>query len=147
MREHNVLHRAWQRIREPRVVSALYGAWWCACLAFGAYSVVNPPRSVEHVAGDVLMMIIAGCFTLGGGIGVVSVALGSYWAERSAVSFVLLGFVGYVIMVGWIWVTGDGHRGLQMMALTGAAMMTALRLHWVGARPYSEERTKEIPTV
>lgn len=132
---------AWIRLHEPRIISVIYGAWWSLCLALGAYSTVRPPRSIEAAGGEFLMMLIAATLTIGGLVGVICVSRGTWWAERTAVWFVLMSFFGYVAIVGWIWHEGDGERGLQMLGLLGAMMFTSLRFYWVRKRPYSKERT------
>lgn len=132
--------KSWIRLHEPRFISAFYGAWWSAVTALAGYSVPRPPRTIEAVAGDVLMTIISVALTLGGIIGMVSVARGAYWAERYAVGLVAVGFFGYIALLSWIWATGEGNRGLQLLGLMGATCLTVMRCYWVNEKPYSKER-------
>lgn len=135
--------RSWARLHEPRIVSAGYGLGYTLMTILGAISVAHPPRTINHLAGDVLMMTIAGCCALGGLIGIITVANGAYWAERTAVGISLLGLVGYWLMVAYLAITAEGNRWMQLMALTLAVLFIAVRLHWVNARPYNPRR---VPT-
>lgn len=136
------IKRFWARLHEPRVISAIYGGWWTLATVLGGYSIIWPPRTIEALAGDVLMMIIAGFITIGGIVGMVSVARGAFWSERFAVAFAVMGLCGYLAMVGYLWWSSEGNRGLQSFALVGAALFTGIRLHWVNDRPYSAQRTR-----
>ncbi|WBL18528.1 hypothetical protein [Citricoccus sp. NR2] len=136
--------RAWARLHEPRIISAVYGGAYTIMTILGAISVVHPPGTINHVAGGVLMTIIAGCCALGGLIGIITVANGAYWAERTAVGVSLLGLGGYWLMAAYLAVTAEGNRWMQLMALTLAVLFIAVRLHWVNARPYNPRR---MPTV
>lgn len=135
----SVILSAWSRLHHPRTISAVYGAWWGLAVALGGYSITHPPRTVEAVAGDVLMSLIAAVITLGGIIGAASVARGAYWAERAAVVFTALGLAGYLAMVGYLWWTDDGNRGMQILGIIGGLAFTLLRTHWIGSRPYAAE--------
>lgn len=141
----SLVHRNWVRLHEPRVISGVYGVWWLTVTVLAGWSVFHPPRTIEEAAGDVLMSIISAVLTVGGLIGVVSVIRGVFWTERSAVAFVALGLFGYIVMVGYLWATGEGSRGLQLMGLIGAGVLTLIRLHWVMSKPYS--RTSEIQVI
>lgn len=134
------LRRAWARLHEPEVISAIYGGWWLFALGLGGFSVVNPPRSIETVTGDVLMSIIAGIITVGGIIGVAAVPRGAYWAERPAVACVAIGMSFYGLFVAYLWWDGTGNRGMQELGIIGSVAFTLLRLHWVMDRPYSKRR-------
>lgn len=135
--------RAWARLHEPRIISGVYGLGYALMAILGAVSVVHPPRTINNLTGDVLMMVIAGCCALGGLIGVITVANGAYWAERTAVGIGLLGVGGYWLMVAYLAVTAEGSRWMQLMSLTLAVLFVAVRLHCVNARPYNPRR---VPT-
>lgn len=128
----------WGRLYEPQVISAFYGLWWTVTGVLGGYSTLHPPRTIENVAGDVLMIIITLLLVVGSAIGVFSVARGAYWSERTAVAFVSLGGLGYLAMSAYLWASSEGNRGMSVWAIIAAVALTLLRLHWVNKRPYAE---------
>lgn len=134
------VRRSWGKLHEPRIISSIYGGWWTLAVVLGGYSIFHPPRTVEAVAGDVLMSIVAGLIAVSGAIGVVSVAKGAYWTERYAVKFAIPSLLVYIGVVAYLWWESEGNRGLQIFGLTGAVLFTGIRLYWVNQRPYSERR-------
>lgn len=132
--------RAWARLHEPRIISAVYGGAYTAMIILGAISVARPPRTIEAAAGDVLMSLIALLITAGGALGAVTVANGRYWVERYAVGLAGLGLLGYWLMVAYLAVTASGNRFMQLLALTLALLFVLMRLHWVLRRDYNPRR-------
>lgn len=140
------LKRAIAQLHEPRIVSAIYGAAYVVATIVGAISITSPPRTIEHAAGDLLMTIIATAITLGGALGIVTVAAGNYWVERYAAALMLLGGTGYLLMVLYLQaITTDGNRLFQAGAIFTAGLFFAVRYYWVGDRPYNPRRPRARP--
>lgn len=134
------VRRSWMRLREPRFISAVYGIWYTILTAVWTSSLISPPRTVEHAAGEVLMLAISGIIVCGAVVGVITVAMGTYWAERTTVALVLLGLAGYLGMAVYLEATGSGNRWPQIGVILGAMLLTALRSYWIVERPYNPQR-------
>lgn len=137
--------RAWMQLHEPRVVSATYGAVYFVAVIVGSISMFNPPRTIEAAAGDVLMAIIASLITLGGVIGVVTVAKGVYWIERYAAALMILGSAAYLAMALFLQVTTSGNRLLQAGAILAAGCFFGVRYWWINDRPYNPRKKRTRP--
>lgn len=135
------LRRAYFKLNEPRFVSSVYGLAYLISACGGLWSMFNPPRTVEAAAGNTLMVIIAGVITLGGVVGVATVAAGSYWAERAAASLLMLGTSGYFFMVVYLQLTTAGNRVLQASTIATVIGFHAVRFYWINDRPFKERYT------
>lgn len=133
------------QLHEPRAVSAIYGAAYTIAAVIGAYSIVWPPQTIDHAAGGVVMTLIATAITLGGVLGMVTVASGAYWVERYAAALMLLGGVGYLGMVLYLHATTDGNRLLQAGAILCAGLFFVVRYYWINQRPTNPRKPRARP--
>lgn len=53
------MKRAVMRLHEPRIISAVYGGVYTLAAIIGMVAVFYPPRTIEHVAGSVIMAVLA----------------------------------------------------------------------------------------
>ena len=140
----SALKRLWQRINQPRVVATSHAAVYLALMAAGAYSLINPPSTVDHAIGPVAMNLLAGILTLGGLIGVPTALYGSWWLERTAVGLVALALSLYLIVVLWMqYDSTSGNRLLQAAAIFGLIVLHfPVRWHRVKQRPWDPDRPR-----
>lgn len=134
------IKRSYHRLREPRAVSAIYGLAYIAATVFGGTSIFIPPRTIDAVAGVQLMTVITVLITLGGTVGIVTVAIGAYWLERFATAAILLGLAGYLFMVTYLAFTGTGNRYLSILSILLSCGFAGLRYFWTLTSPYNPEK-------
>src|SRR5699024_9511084 len=108
------------RLHEPRIVSAIYGTAYTLAAIVGVVVVFYPPRTIEHVAGNVIITALAACITVGGALGHVTIIKGWYWIERYAVAILALGVGGYMLFVAYLAAFSEGNRLLQLLTLVFA---------------------------
>jgi hypothetical protein len=77
------LRKLWLRIQEPRALSVIYFFAYIAVTVLGIAVIADPPRTVQHSIGQVLVSYWAGLLVLGGGIGTFTVLQGIWWLERA----------------------------------------------------------------
>lgn len=131
------LSRAWSRLHEPRIISAVYGAAYAVASIVGLWALASPPRSLEGAAGVALTALIAGAIAIGGLLGVVTVAWGIYWMERTAVYLQITGLTFWSGLTIYLQIVGEGNRGFTIMAALVCIGFYGLRFHWIGDRPYN----------
>lgn len=136
--------RAWSRLHEPRIVSAVYGAAYTLATAVGIWCTIAPPQSIEGITGRVLMAIITGIIAVGGGLGVITTARGIYWAERAAAWLIITGLSVWGGMTIYLQFVGSGNRGMTIMAALFGIALFGLRFTWIGDRPYNP-RSHPVP--
>lgn len=140
------LRRAWHRLHEPRIISAVYGTAYAVAAIVGVWTTVSPPQSIEGQTGPVLMGMITVMVTIGGLIGVWTTLLGVYWAERTAAWAIIAGLTAWGGMTAYLQATGTGNRGLTLMACLFAIGLFSLRFYWIGDRPYNPRSHPVPPT-
>ena len=138
------LDRAWSRLHEPRIISAVYGAAYTLATTVGIWCTIDPPRSIEGVTGRALMAIITGTITLGGIFGAITTARGVYWAERAAAWLIITGLSVWGGLTIYLQFVGTGNRGMTIMAALFGIALFGLRFTWIGDRPYNP-RSRPIP--
>lgn len=139
------IRRAWSQLHEPPIVSAIYGAWYMVMMVIGVYSSINPPRTIEAAAGDILMSAIAGLLALAGALGVVTIATGDAWLERFSVGFGLLGWGAYEIISIYLWATAtSGNRGMATLGILGATLFTGFRWMWIYKTSFSDRKKRRL---
>jgi len=138
----NLLRRAWQRVHEPRVVSATHALVYLVLLAAGLYALVNPPSTVDYAIGQPAMYLLAGILATGGAIGAPTALTGIWWLERTAVSLVILASGIYLAVILALQVTsGSGNRLLQAGYVFSVLALHIVRWHRVRQRPYDPDRS------
>lgn len=131
------VNRAWARLHEPRIISAVYGAAYTLAMAVGIWCTIAPPQSIEGITGRVLMTIVTGIIAAGGAFGVITTARGIYWAERTAAWLIIVGLALWGGLTIYLQIIGTGNRGLTIMAALFGIALFGLRFHWIGDRPYN----------
>lgn len=129
--------RAWLRVHQPRVISALYCAIYLALTYAGISAFISPPRSVEGVIGQVAITILALLLVLGGSLGAPSALRGVWWLERVAVVAVAFSaFIYGSIVLALEIQASTGNRQLQLMFILVTLLMQAVRWQSIRKRPY-----------
>lgn len=131
------LGRAWLRLHEPRIISAVYGVAYGIALTVGIWCTASPPQSIEGQTGPLLMGLITMLIAVGGAVGVATVMRGVYWAERTAAWLTITGLAAWGGMTVWLQLTGTGNRGLTLMACLFGIGFFGIRFWWIGDRPYN----------
>lgn len=134
------IKRAWSQLHEPRWVSAIYGALYVTYLVFGTLSIINPSLTIGDTAGMPLTHTMSAAMIASGIIGIISVARGSYWAERFAVIIAGLGIIGYGSTTIWLAATATGYRWWPLMLIAGSSAALAVRPAWIWSREYSPNK-------
>ena len=136
------LERAYHRLHEPRVISAIYGGVYTIALLVGVYNFFDPPRTIMEAADNpILLYAIAGGITAGGALGVYTVAAGVYWLERYATGLLGGGISLYWIISLWLTLFSGGSRWMSLMTTTFAAILVFMRYYWIADRPYNPNRS------
>lgn len=134
------LKRGWNLLHEPRLVSAVYGAWYTILAVVWGRAFFVPPRTVEGALGENGMTLVAVIIAIGAIIGAVTVATGTYWAERTPMALVAVGLAGYLAITLYLEATGTGNRQPGAASTLGAIVLTLLRSYWIYDRPYHPDR-------
>ena len=139
MQTPDILLRAWGRLQEPRVLSALQGAVYVVVATVGALSLWVPVPTVENTVGTTLATLWASLLLLGGVLGIISVVSAAWWLERIA----LMAIIVSLLMFGVTIAGGPHQRGTQIALLglvtwaTLSSVQHAVRIH---RYPYDPER-------
>ena len=134
--------RSWARLHEPRIISSLYGCFYVAAVAVGIWCTISPPQTVEGVTGRLLMGMITIIIALGGVFGVVTVASGNHWVERTAPALIITGAAFWTGLTVFLqFASESGNRGLTIFAGACTVAFFALRYVWITDSPYSRRRT------
>ena len=134
--------RAYYRLHEPRVVSAVYGLIYVIATIVGAYNFYDPPRTIVEAADNpILLYAIAGGISAGGLLGMIAIARGLYWVERYAAGLLGGGIGLYWIISVWLTIFSGGSRWMSLMTTTFAVILILIRYYWIADRPYNPNRT------
>lgn len=136
MSQHNTLprmpwwRRAWSRVKEPRVVSALAWVGYLVLALAAGYSLIDPPTVLTSIAGGVAARIMTGLVALGGAIGSVTALPGWWEMERTGIAMILGGVS--------IYIPGVLSAGLTSNQLMPAAfafvVMVSMLSRWIRIR-------------
>src|SRR5690625_5322069 len=133
--------RAYYRLHEPRVVSAVYGLIYVIATIVGAYNFYDPPRTIMEAADNpILLYTIAGGISAGGLLGMITIARGLYWVERYAAGVLGGGLGLYWLISAWLTIFGGGSRWMSLMTTTFAVILILARYYWIAGRPYNPNR-------
>lgn len=130
------LRRAWQKVREPRVISVAYFAMYASGVAAGVYATVSPPASIEGQIGSSAMAALTVLLSFGCALGTVAALPGIYWLERSAVLSIALAAGIYLTILTTLQVQQPGNRMLQAWFVSFVLGMQLVRWVRVSERPY-----------
>ena len=132
----------WQRVHEPRIISAITALIYFVLMSAGLYSLANPPSSIEGEIGTLAMRILAGTLAVGGAIGAPTALTGIWWLERTAVLCIALSAAIYLMITVVLHVTSpSGNRLLQAAFIFTVLAMQAVRWHRIRERPYDPTRS------
>ncbi len=131
-----VVRRAWQKVREPRVISVVYFVMYASGVPAGAYATISPPSSIEGQIGSSAMAALTVLLTFGCALGSVAALPGIYWLERSAVLSIALAAFIYLAILATLQVQQPGNRVLQMWFVSFVLGMQLVRWVRVRERPY-----------
>lgn len=135
------LRRAIERLHEPRIISAVYGAVYTIALVVGIYSFFDPPQTiVQAVNNPWFLHLSLGAISAGGLLGAITVPSGTYWLERSAAGLLCVGLILYWCVSMWLVLTAGGSRWMSLMTTTFAVLLVALRFYWINDRPFHPDR-------
>lgn len=123
----------WVRLREPRVVSAIYAAVYTLYLGIGIGVLTWPPGDLATLLGAGMMTATSVLAILGGSIGLAGALSGAWWAERSALWLLIGATLTYAVVVLWVWPTDTGETIIRVgMSLIAALMLAARLIHVQG---------------
>ena len=135
------VQRAFMRLHEPRIISAVYGGVYTIALLVGLYNFFDPPRTIMEAADNpILLYAIAGGISAGGLLGMIAVARGLYWVERYAAGLLGGGLGLYWLISAWLTLFSGGSRWMSLMTTTFAVILILIRYYWVADRPYNPNR-------
>lgn len=131
-----VLHRAWEKVSEPRILNAIFWVGYVVTFLTGVVTLVAPPMTVTGEIGPVLAILWAYMFILGGAIGATT-ALRGLWAwERWGILLGWAGLAVYAIVITVLHFTSPGSRLTQLGILTLAALFFLARWVLIRGRTY-----------
>lgn len=141
-----LLRDLWQRIHEPRIISAVTALTYLVLMSAGLYALVNPPSSIEGEIGTLAMRLLAGTLAVGGAIGAPTALAGIWWLERTAVLCVALSSAIYLMITLTLHFTSpSGNRLLQAAFIFTVLAMQVVRWHRIRERPYDPTRPPPGP--
>ncbi|MDQ0854771.1 lysylphosphatidylglycerol synthetase-like protein (DUF2156 family) [Arthrobacter sp. V4I6] len=137
---HNVLHRLWLRVQEPRALSVIYFFAYVAVTVVGLAVAADPPRSVQGTIGHTLMIVWSLLLLVGGVVGAGSVLQGAWWLER--VGAIACGFAMliYGVAITGLPATQISLRIATLSFIIFAALAFAARLVKVSRYAYDPEK-------
>lgn len=132
------LYRLWLRVREPRVITAISGAYWLVIVGMGIAALTAPPQSIAAELGPIRTELW-GSFLLGGGaLGFVGCCLLTpvwwRWVEHAGMILATGGITLYLVVVATLHATQAGSRLTQALGLVGLVVGLLLRwalAHWL----------------
>lgn len=129
-------HRLWLRVREPRVITMISGAYWTVIIGMGAAAFIAPPRSIAAELGPIRTELWASFLLVGGILGLVGCCLLTpvwwRWVEHAGMIAAAGGLALYFTVVMSLHYTQTGSRLTQALGLVG--LVVGLLLRWALAR-------------
>jgi hypothetical protein len=122
------VRRAWQRIREPRVLKVLFWVVYLLVVVAGAVTLASPPDTIAGALGPVLIVAPSVMWLLAGIGGMATVLTGWWRVERSAVALALLGLSIYAVVLAVLHTVTPVSRLTQLAWVAIAAMVFLIRL-------------------
>lgn len=117
----------WQRIQEPRVVTALQTLIYLLIAVAGFCIILWPPSSTEAVTGRALSYAWGAFALLGGGLGAYGTPGGRWYLERAAIWLCGTAILIYFAAVSYLQFTAPGNRAVQMLFIAIAGVALAIR--------------------
>lgn len=139
------IQRAIMKLHEPRIISGIYGAAYIIATIAGTITLFYPPKTLENIYGDIIMYFVAAALTVGGTLGVITIAKGAYWIERYAVGAIATAISFYLLLTSIIAITGSGYRQMTLLAIIFALGFILMRSVWIFASPYRIVVGKSLP--
>lgn len=129
-------HRLWLRVREPRVITAISGAYWLIFVCMGVAAFVAPPQSIAAELGPIRTELWASFLLVGGALGFIGCCLLTAvwwrWVEHAGMIAAAGGLALYFTVVMTLHYTQEGSRLTQALGLVG--LVVGLLLRWALAR-------------
>ncbi|GAA4923553.1 hypothetical protein [Nesterenkonia rhizosphaerae] len=125
----------WGRIAHPKIVTIATLATYAWLLYGWVPGLINPPSSLEGMAGTLSMYIIGGMVVLGAGLGIPVALVGQNRVERWTVKAIIAGIAMYVVVIHLLHFGGPGNRLPQAGTIGALLGPLALRLIHVYKRP------------
>lgn len=134
----HALQNVWERVSEPRLMSAIYFGIYVGWLLTGFATLLDPPNTISGELGPVLTIAWALLFILGAGVGLATV-LGGWWKwERWACRISLAGVGIYSFVVASLHFTSPGSRLTQLgVVYFGGAAVFVVRMVMIRGRSYA----------
>lgn len=120
-------------------MSALFGVWYALMLFGGFAASFNPSIYLASDAGRIAAILSSTVLATGGTVGVITIANGAYWAERTAVWLIVAGWAGHLALGARVSYTSEHLFIPGLLAIIGAIGFTLLRTREVYDRTHSPE--------
>lgn len=122
------VREAWGRIREPRVLRALFWLGYAVTLYTGLVTLMRPPSTIEGALGPLLAASWSIFWVTGGLVGMCTVLTGWWQVERTAAAAALFGIGIYAGVLITLHLTQPGSRLTQLGVLAIACLFFVIRL-------------------
>ena len=139
MRTPDALLRFWNRLQEPRVITAIQGGIYILLTVTGLLSFFIPPRIVENNIGIVLSNTWAAAILLGGVLGTASIVGAAWWLERVAL-IAIMPAEAMLLVTAISSPYAPGTRLLLIALALWAMLSTIQRAVRIRSYPYDPER-------
>ena len=130
----------WERVQEPRALSAIYFFVYLAVAILGFAVLADPPRSIQSSIGHLLVSCWGAMLLVGGGIGTSTVLQGIWWLERAGAIMCMFAMAVYGVAVTGIPITQVSIRVATICFVIFAILAFAARL--VKTRHYAYDPEK-----
>jgi hypothetical protein len=140
MKIKTTLLTMWLMIQEPRFFSICYcGAYLMMAIA-GTAVLLDPPRTMEHGLGEILVHVWAGLLIFGGVLGSLTTLPGIWWLERPATIACMFAITIYGAAVLALPLTQPSARIVSMCFIAFALLTFAVRLVKIKHFAYDPEK-------
>ena len=126
----------WALVTEPRHMSVIYAVVYMVVTVTGIATLVVPPVTIAGALGPILSVAWALLFTLGGLLGMITVAPGWWKWERWSIALILVGIAIYGYVIAILHLTTAGSRLTQLGVLILAAAVFIVRWALIRGRTY-----------
>lgn len=114
--------RLWGLLREPRAQTAVAGIGWLVACGMGSAAIWAPPSSVSAEIGPWWTLTWAAFLLTGGVLGLVGCWILHEpwwrWVEQAGILSAAVGIAIYVFLIGWLQITSEGSRLVQICGIT-----------------------------
>lgn len=121
------LHKSYSLIADPKNVSIAMSLIYFGAFLLGAMGIFDPPKTSLSQGTIGAMFSIGLLLCVGGLVGVPSALSGSYWAEKSAILFMILSLFLYSGIILYDTILVSGNKPYAIFSTYGSVVFFIIR--------------------